>query len=307
MRLKHFLTYCLCFLCIGVYYVSKEESTPVFLETGSDFDSEVNIFRLNAQGMLVPIRYGIEESDTATMIRQMMQMMALELPYFEYEAILPEQSELIHIEINEGHAVLDFNQAILDYPKEKEVRMLEAMIWSVTQFEEIHHVSFLIEGEKKTHLTYGTPLQEAMNRRFGINNLTLENAYLHETIPLNLYITKEDSTYIQTFRVEEMADLKATLNQMASLMAQNSDHTEEIVIMDVQIVDNTMLLTMNEEILSEERVVKDDLIKPLLLSIHETFGYDDFQILVNDEIVNFSGAHEKNISASSLQMNQISL
>ena len=100
------------------------------------------LFILSTADMFLIMAASSDSSPYANMgaSREMMQMMALELPYFEYEAILPEQSELIHIEINEGHAVLDFNQAILDYPKENELRMLEAMIWSVTQFEEIHHV-----------------------------------------------------------------------------------------------------------------------------------------------------------------------
>lgn len=307
MRFKRILTYVLCFLCIGLYLNTKQETTiPVFLENPMNH-YQVQIYRIN-EHRLIPVAIAMnEEYELELQLKQIIQMMTQDFPILDHEAILPSQSALLEVTIENQVAILNFNSALLNYAPEKELKIIEALVWSMTQFDEIKAIQIKIEGETLNQFPYGTSIPLELNRQFGINNLSFQEKNIHQSVPLNVYIQQEGICFIQTFRVAPKKDLLATLNQLAQLIHEQSSHVELVSIQQAEMKENIFVLDLDSSILKEEKIVFAKPVILLLLSIYETLGYEQFELRVEDEIVSIEGMGQEVILISQLKMNEMLL
>ncbi|NLY43264.1 MAG: GerMN domain-containing protein [Clostridiaceae bacterium] len=87
--------------------------------------------------------------------------------------VLPKGTRVLGMTIRDGAAIVDFNEAILNYDnKQDEKNLLTSLVYTLTEFDTIESVEIMKTGEKLTSLKYGSNLSSPLVRG-GINQPTI--------------------------------------------------------------------------------------------------------------------------------------
>lgn len=92
--------------------------------------------------------------------------------------VIPSGTEILGMSIKpDGLCKVDFSSEILNYDsKSEEISMVQAIVYTLTEFETISEVEILIEGKSFNNLSYGTDLSMPIARE-NINFLDIADDY----------------------------------------------------------------------------------------------------------------------------------
>ena len=98
-----------------------------------------------------------------------------------FRAVIPEDTQL-SLKIDEGVAIVDFSKEFKNYQKEDELKILQAITWTLTQFDSVEKVQLSMNGEELKEMPVnGTPISEGLSRTSGINIDTSDVADITNT------------------------------------------------------------------------------------------------------------------------------
>ena len=257
-------------------------------------------------------------SETEKM-QKMIELMSSDVDNSVFESVLPASAALNEAVINDRHVNLDFNEGFLTYDAKDELAIVESLVWAATQFDDVDTVSISVNGNALNQMPLkGTPLSENLDRRLGINNFESATATLHDSHNLNIYYVKEingTDYYVPKSRringgsldVNDVIETILSDISVTSTLAQPLALERVTMSEPVEIDVDTLVIHLDNSILSEEATGKEEALNTLVLSIHEVLGFDNISILVDGVPVNASGSNEEHIQVSSIEVNRIKL
>ncbi|KAB2334139.1 GerMN domain-containing protein [Bacillus mesophilum] len=216
----------------------------------------------------------------------------------DFKAVLPADTKL-SVNVKDGVATVDFSKEFQNYQPEDEMRILDSITWTLTQFDTIDEVKLTLNGNEMTEMPVnGTPIGESLTRASGINLDASDVIDITNTKPVTVYYLggAEDNYYYVpvTKRISNETDdnVVAVVNELADgpnygsnlLMDMNND----VQLLDEPKVENgTVTLNFNEAIYStfddEEKMISQHLMNALVLSLTEQKGVESVAITVNGE------------------------
>ena len=182
------------------------------------------------------------------------------------EGLIPTNTTLNKITIDNKVATLDFSKELLNVLETTEERMIEAIVYSITNLEEIDGITIKIEDtllETLPHTKKKIP--NVITRDFGINkvydidsrsNIQKVTLYYIDNINDNNYyvpVTK----YINDDREKIniiIENLSSNYIYDSSLISYLSQDTE---LINYQIEDELMLLNFNHDLFSNEKLLEE--------------------------------------------------
>ncbi|MFC4320996.1 GerMN domain-containing protein [Litchfieldia salsa] len=220
-----------------------------------------------------------------------------------FRAVIPRDTE---VSVNmEGTTVLvDFSKEFTEYKAEDEQKILEAITWTLTQFENIEDVEISVNGHKLEEMPVnGTPITEKLSRANGINIDNSDVADITSTKPLTVYFIAEsdgNEYYVPiTKRIDtaEKDNVVAAVNELIKGpgLAGNlfNDIHGEVELLGSSYADGKVTLDFNEAIFGsfEEKMISTHVLNTIVLSLTEQTGIESVSITVEGEkgIVNEAG------------------
>lgn len=215
-----------------------------------------------------------------------------------FRAVLPAGTE-VDVDIKDGHATVDFSKEFADYDASDELKILQAITWTLTQFDTVETVKLQMNGHELTEMPVNkTPITSDLSRANGINIDTSSTFDITNSTPLTLYyLGGEDNNYYYV-PVTKRVDLKssdlvtAVVNELVKGPRSSSNLLTEFMH-DVALMTEPKLdekegkvaLNFNENIYGsfEEKIVSQSLIDVLVLSLTEQKGIESVEVLVNGE------------------------
>ena len=215
-----------------------------------------------------------------------------------FRAVLPAGTE-VDVDIKDGQATVDFSKEFGDYDASDELKILQAVTWTLTQFDSVETVKLQINGHELTEMPVNkTPITSNLSRANGINIDTSSTFDITNSTPLTLYyLGGEDNNYYYvpvTKRVDLKGDdmVTAIVNELVKGPGASSNLLTEFMN-DVALLTEPKLdkeagklaLNFNENIYGsfEEKIVSQSLIDVLVLSLTEQKGIQSVEVLVNGE------------------------
>ena len=182
------------------------------------------------------------------------------------EGLIPTNTTLNKITIDNKIATLDFSKELLNVLESTEERMIEAIVYSITNLEEIDGVTIQIEGTLLETLPQTKKkIPNVITRDFGINkvydidsrsNIQKVTLYYidsihdnHYYVPVTKYIN-DDREKIDII----IENLSSNYIYDSSLMSYLSQDTE---LINYQIEDELMLLNFNHDLFSNEKLLEE--------------------------------------------------
>lgn len=216
-----------------------------------------------------------------------------------FQAVLPPDTQILGVNIKGDTVIADFSQEFANYKPEDEQKILEAITWTLTEFDNIEKVKIRINGHDQNVMPVNhTPIEDGLSRADGINIETNGVVDITNTHPVTVYFMAEnsESTYYVpvTRRVENTVkdNFVAVVNELIEGPSYTSglldDFNDDVKLLDSPVFkDGNITLNFNESILGsfdeKKKIISNHVIESLVLSLTEQPGVKSVAIKVNGE------------------------
>src|SRR5690625_3910407 len=132
------------------------------------------LYLLDVNGMVAPQTLELPKTKSAAM--QALEYMVKDGPVTEllpngFEAVLPAGTEILGLNLQEdGTLIVDVSEEFQNYEASDELKIIQAMTHTLTQFDSVNKINLWINGENLEEMPVnGTPLSEGYSKSNGIN------------------------------------------------------------------------------------------------------------------------------------------
>lgn len=183
--------------------------------------------------------------------------------------LIPKGTKINSIKIENDKVTIDFSKEIFNVTKNNEEKMLEAIIFTLTQTDEINEIYLKVDGKlfnelpnSKKIINYPLTRNYGINKEYDItnlNNITKTTVYfVKENEDFNYYVpvTKISNTSSEKIDII-IKELKSSVNYQSNL---NSYLSNNLNLDDYEITKDAINLIFNEYIfddISEEKILEE--------------------------------------------------
>ncbi|WP_018708138.1 GerMN domain-containing protein [Siminovitchia fordii] len=267
-----------------------------------------DLYLIDRNGMVVSQTLPLPKTESAA--KQALEYLVADGPVAEilpngFRTVLPADTT-VDVDIKDGKAVVDFSEEFATYDAKDEKKILQAVTWTLTQFESVKSVELKMNGHRLNEMPVnGTPIsEEGLSRQDGINIDDSETVDITNTRPVTVYYLaqSDDEVYYVpvTRRIsnKEEDDVAAVIKELADgpgmVKGLASALSSDVKLMEApELEEGVVTLNFNESILGsdEKSVITDAALHSLVLSLTEQEGITSVSVLVDgkSELANEKG------------------
>ena len=297
---KLIVTSSILFAFILVYFIPKDkELKNVKEELEYNYKDVVKetIYLLDNNNYLGKAEIVLSTNDTVTMVRELLETLITDgigedkIPN-GFTSIIPSDTKINSIELDKGILKVDFSKELLDVKKELEEKVIESIIYTVTEVKEIDKVVIFVDGKILTKLPKSNiNLPTTLDRSFGINKKYDITTFKDITPVTIYYINKHNNNtyyvpvtkYINDDRekIEKIIDeLTTSPIYTSNLMSYLNSNTK---LLKSNIDKDLMSLEFNDYIFNdyEDKKILEEVIYTISLSIYDNYNVHEVSF-IND-------------------------
>ena len=249
-------------------------STDNFLNPKLDIEYVSNlgtneIYLLGPNKYLVKTNVLLEEDNLNTKIRGIIDYLTVQksekIPN-GLSGIIPSDTTLNDVSIREKIATLDFSSSLLKVTSELEERVIEAIVYSVINLDEVAGVTIKIDGNLLTELPQSKKkIPEVLTREFGINKVfDIDNLNGIQKVTL-YYMDKISNTSYYVPVTKYLNDDREKINIIIDNLSSNYIYESSLVsllnqdtqLINYQVQDEIMTLNFNNGIFTNDRILEE--------------------------------------------------
>ncbi|WP_062513898.1 GerMN domain-containing protein [Halobacillus sp. KGW1] len=282
-----------------------EEGESTEEESASTVERE--LYLMDANGMVAPQTLELPASkEVAT---QALEYMVKDGPVTNllpngFQAVLPAGTEILGVNAQEdGTLVVDVSEDFKNYEAQDEEKILQAMTYTLTQFEGVDRIKLWVNGHELTEMPVnGTPISEGVSRSDGINNHIGVNTDIMNSEAVTVYFPAQNGDQVYhvpvTTRIEKNDDDYAAMVQAllngpelgTSLMNPFNDGAEMV---SSKLSNGVLAVSFNEKLLSGEDnpSLSDEALASLVMSLTELKDVESVEVHVDgaEQVITESG------------------
>ena len=271
-------------------YIAKDEM-PIFLVDNSDYVARTSIVK--------------NSSETIEQIKEIIEALTKNTKKSSYikdgfKPIIPEGTKILDLKLEENILTINFSKELLNVVHCDEQKMIEAIIYSLTEIKDIKKIKILVEGKPLTNMPNSNKkLPEYLDKSYGINKIYNIDS-IKETSKTTIYYLSKNKDYYyyvpvtkvsneKTERVEIIIkELKSTPiyhTNLISYLAASANMT------NYELLESTISLSFNNYLIAnmKEQHNLEEVKYSIALSIRDTYG-------INEVIFNIPDTENTKIS-----------
>lgn len=218
----------------------------------------------------------------------------------DFEQLLNESTQLNEVKIDNKVMTISFDA--LDYQPDNELRVLEAFIYSCTQFDDVNSIQLVLNEKILTHMPINqTPITNT-SHSFGINHLQSNQMYLHEGEQITLYYEIKNNNKIyqvaQSLPIQDKEDYNEVMKTMFKSMNVSSFLVQPLakykITMDqeCELKKDVLHLYLNKNVLDKDKQIKPKVLKYLKLNLAQFSEIKYISIHVNGKVISENGKNK---------------
>jgi len=294
-------------------------------ESDSDENSETNqeneeeivetiarqLYLVDANGMVVSQTLELPEVADQGVASQVLTYLIKGGPVSEilpngFQAVLPEGTEVLGLDLLEdGTLIVDLSNEFEEYESEDELKILQAMTYTLTQFDNVDRIKLWINGYPQEEMPVnGTPIESGYSRVNGINLVAGETVDLMKSQAVTMYYPSEynDTRYYvpitQHVEMDEQdifAPMVQTLINGPSYQfnALHVFNAETSLVHRPTLENGVLTLVFNQNVLkdADKGIISDEVIETLVRTLTEHPRVEAIDVKVEDieQLVNENG------------------
>ncbi len=213
-----------------------------------------------------------------------------------FKAVIPKNTKVLNYNLENEILTINFSKEFLNVSTNMEEKLIEAIVYSLTEIPEIKQIVIFVNNERLTHLpNSGRKLPEYLDKTYGINKIYNLDSIKGTSKTTIYYIGKNKDNYyyipitkISNEKAEKVEiiikELKETpiyhTNLISYLAASAS-------ITSYEMLESSMNLSFDNKLLAglEDKNILEEVKYSIALSIRDTYGVNviNFQIAGQDE------------------------
>ncbi|GEN85546.1 GerMN domain-containing protein [Oceanobacillus sojae] len=223
-----------------------------------------------------------------------------------FQAVLPEDTEVLGLDLQEdGTIVVDLSGEFSEYEASSELPIIEAVTYTLTQFDNVHKVKLRVEGEDLAEMPVnGTPLNNGYTRANGINLINNDTLDYFSSNPVTMFypVEKENNRYYvpvtQYVTMDDENDLAGIVNELIEGPGYQNNvlnvfNPEAALAAEPVVEEGVANLIFNEGILmdQEQHVISDEVMETIVRTLTAQPNVDAVNVQVEnvDEVFNENG------------------
>lgn len=262
-------------------YIEKEEM-PIFLVDSMEYIARTTIVK--------------ESDNTIDLIKEIIDSLTIDSKKSNYiregfKAIIPKDTKILNISLENNILTIDFSKELLNIDKDNEEKMLEAIIYSLTELDEVKKIKILVESNTLTNLPNSNKkLPEYLDKNYGINKIYNLDS-IKDTSKTTIYYISKYSDYYYYVPVTKISnentekaeiiinELKTTPIYHTNLISYLAASTN---LTNYEILENSITLSFDNHLLAnlDDEDILEEVKYAISLSIRDSYG-------INEVIFNF--------------------
>lgn len=271
-------------------YITKEEM-PIFLVDNKDYVARTSIVK--------------NSSETIEQTKEIIEALTKNTKKSNYirdgfKPIIPDGTKILDLKLEENILTINFSKEFLNINESDEEKMIESIIYSLTEIKDVKKISIFVEGNKLIKLPNSNKkLPDYLDKTYGINKIYNLDSIKETTKTTIYYLSKNKDYYYyvpvtkvsneKTERVEIIIkELKSTPiyhTNLISYLAASANITS------YELLENTISLSFNNYLIAnmKEEDILEEVKYSIALSIRDTYG-------INEVIFNIPDTENTKIS-----------
>lgn len=259
------------------------------------------IYLINKNDLLVRTTTALKNSEIEDKIKELVKSLIINSDNSSYipknlKQILPPNTKILSLDLKDGLLKIDFSKEFLDCEVKQEEKMIEALIYTLTEMEEVEKIMIFVENKKLEELPQSKiKLPNTLDRSFGINkvyditnikDLTKTTIYYvgkEEDLVYYIPITKIDNNNSNKIEIiiEELKSSPIYETNLISYLASS------VELLNYETLENQIILSFNNSIFDDfkEKNIQEEVKYSIALSLKDSLNIDDVVFKVNDEII----------------------
>ena len=297
---KIFITTMSLFIIMTIYLIPLTEKT---LETNLEFEyitdlANSSIYLLDENNYLVKIKVLLDEELLEDNIKNIISNLTVssnsKFPD-KLNAIIPKNTKLNNITIEDDIVTLDFSKELLNINEELSTKLIESIVYSITELDSITKVNIMVESTPlETYPNSNKKKIMPLTRDIGINNEytynTLDNItkvviYYGEDInnniyyvPVTKYLNNNDNKDKIDIIVEELTTSYIYEDNLRSILNEN------VELIDKEIIDEDLLiLNFNSALFDNNSTIKEEVLYTLSYSVFSNYDVNTISFKVDNK------------------------
>ena len=297
---KIFITTMSLFIIMTIYFIPLTEKT---LETNLEFEyitdlANSSIYLLDENNYLVKTKVLLDEELLEDNIKNIISNLTVtnnsKFPD-KLNAIIPKDTKLNNITIEDDVVSLDFSKELLKIDEELSVKLIEAIVYSITELDDITKVNITVDSiPLETYPNSNKKIVMPLTRDIGINNEytynTLDNItkvviYYGEDIdndiyyvPVTKYLNNNANKDKIDIIVEELTTSYIYEDNLRSILNEN------VELIDKEIIDEDLLiLNFNSALFDNNSTIKEEVLYTLSYSVFSNYDVNTISFKVDNK------------------------
>lgn len=282
-------------------------------ELSEDMDEENNqdivqetvarqLYLVDANGMLVAQTLELPAPESKEVATQVLEYLVKEGPVTPilpngFQAVLPEGTEILGLNLQEdGTLIVDVSEDFKNYEAKEELTLLEAMTYTLTQFENINKIKLWINGDPQEEMPVnGTPIGGGYSRTNGINIIKSDTIDLINSQAVTMYYPAEfnkNRYFIPVTRHVERVNDELFSSMVEALIdgpgydinALHVFNTETSLLNPPKLKDGVLELTFSKDILQDidKSIISDEVMETLVRTFTEQIAVESIEVKVEN-------------------------
>ena len=257
-------------------YIKRDEM-PIFLIDNSNYIARTSIVK-SSKNINEQIKEIIEtltkNSKKSSYIRD------------GFKPIIPQNTKVIDVLLDNEILTINFSKELLNIDKDNEEKMIEAIIYSLTEIKEIKKIKILVENNPLTKLPKSQKkLPDYLDKNYGINKIYNLDSIKESTKTTIYYLSKfQDYHYFvpvtkinneKTEKVEIIIkELKSTPIYQTNLISYLAASAN---ITNYELLENGIKLSFNNYLIAniKEEEALEEVKYSIALSLRDTYGINE--------------------------------
>lgn len=212
-----------------------------------------------------------------------------------FRKIIPENTKVISKSLTDGILKINFSKELLNIDSENEEKMIESLIYSLTEIEGVEKIMIFVEGENLKTLPHSKKtLPNVLDRSYGINKVYELESMKDVTKVTTYYVSKMDGysyftpvttiTNAKNEKVEIIIEkLKSSPTYQTNLISYLATSAE---LLDYEILENSVNLSFNNQVLSlDNNSIIEEVKYSIALSIRDTYAINETIFYVDNMLI----------------------
>ncbi len=288
------------FILLVTYFFPTKLESQDYKQILNYIDTQKGVvYLLNKESYVDRVNMVLNDKETLEKIKDIISILTLnskESAYIpdRFFGVIPANTKINNLSLENKLLKIDFSKEFLNTTEKNERKMIESLIYSLTELEEVDNILIFVEGKGFTELPFSKEkLPSLLNKDFGVNKIYDIDSIKNTSKTTIYYGSKEEDyfyyvpvTYVSNnpnekvdIIIEKLKSSPIYESKLISFLHANAELTNyEILEEEIKLSFNNYIFEdiHNETILEEVKYM-------IYLSLRDTYHIKQVEFIVNNE------------------------